>query len=237
MIVIHSKKFCVITAGEIDFLICNKNRGLILFEVKSAAKISAYNSALKQLQKAQEAVKRKIKNISRHVPVRYAVVLPNVLRKREKEFAPEVCYMEDLQSSETFTEWLNDYMPSLDEYLPLANECFDKLVSAFLETITDRPLISSVYERLIRLTPQQAALLEGLPEEFYISGPAGSGKTEVLIIRASDEELHNQRKLVVVFNSAIRDHLKKWVVNYGLVRVWRVVTNYHLLSRVIFSAE
>jgi Holliday junction resolvase-like predicted endonuclease len=169
MFIMHSKCFCVNKVGQIDFLICNQDRGIILLEVKSGRKLKDYNKAEKQLEKAATAIKTKVKKIKtgkgKSASVRYAVVMPNVSRHDHSPTHVEGCYKEDLASKEEFQSWLDEYMQILDDGQKLTNEKYDKCLSTFLP-------IDKVNNDLMRLTPKQAEMLEPLSEEAYITGPA-----------------------------------------------------------------
>ncbi|XP_031556796.1 uncharacterized protein LOC116293505 [Actinia tenebrosa] len=210
----HSKRFCVFEAGEMDFFICSKDRGIIILEVKSGNQPRVYNSAQQQLEKAARAVKMKVRKIKisrdQSVSVRYAVVMPNASRQSDNPPSEEGCYEEDLASREAFEYWLNLFMPVLEDPRKLNNEKYDKCLACFLSIILTDYNFNYIHSHLTKTrTPEQAEILEGLNEEAYITGPAGSGKTACLVIKASSEELQYQRKLVVVSNTPLRDHLGK----------------------------
>ncbi|KXJ20360.1 hypothetical protein AC249_AIPGENE25048 [Exaiptasia diaphana] len=210
MVVVHSFKCSVRKTIEVDFLVCHKTRGIMVFEVKATNKA---NKGFKEGQRQAEKNANIVKQIMDHnlklkkKEVRYTVVLPSVHCRNASR--TEGVYFEDLDSKDSFQRWLDEFRP--ENGRKFTDDEYDQCLSFFayhVDPMRFTPSINFIHDGLEKLTPDQVKLVKGLDEEFYIAGPAGSGKTEVLIYKASEKELSEQKKLIVVFHRGLAEYLK-----------------------------
>lgn len=210
MVVIYSFKCSVARTMEVDFLVCHKTRGIMLFEVKATDKANrGFKDGLPQAERNAENAKRIMDhNLKlKRKDIRYTVVLPNCHHRNASR--TEGVYFEDLKSKESFQAWLDEFRPTNGR--EFTDDQYDCCLVFFLNCV--HPIryadsINFIHNGLEKLTPDQAKVLNGLPEEFYIAGPAGSGKTEIMIYKAGEEKLAEQNKLIVVFHKGLVEFLK-----------------------------
>ena len=132
-----------------------------------------------------------------------------------------------------------DQWPQRDKLLSFHQ--WHRLVSALLpEFKLFRPLSSSaneVFERIQELTDEQLELLKGLYEEntrVYVSGVAGSGKTQLAIDRAVHLAREGKRVLFVCYNKHLAEHLDRSIrngVDSDLLKAGLKIVHFHSLAR------
>ncbi|CAH1273016.1 SLFN5 [Branchiostoma lanceolatum] len=232
MFVIHSFKFKKPKHGETDFVIVSKKHGVIFMEVKAVTS-SKYipnriNKAEEQIKKAQAFLSTYLKDeVSGDVPTALFnnpafVVLPNGPRPEGSTDAyKNVCFQVDCKDSACFREWWDKSIGCVRP-LNITEEMYKCLlckfvgnrcgVKAFVKQVDD-----TTRDVLQMFNNQQLALLSkvGQPLNQLITGPAGSGKTEILLhkVQALDTDISKTGKeekiLVLCYNKPLRGKLAK----------------------------
>jgi superfamily I DNA/RNA helicase len=93
------------------------------------------------------------------------------------------------------------------------------------------------------LDTDQASAVQGIPEDasFLIKGPAGSGKTNILLLRAKWLRLIDKsHQKLIVFTRTLRDFIREGCTEYGIPRedvVTSVQFFHELLSEYQVSSE
>lgn len=212
--------------GEIDFFVVDRKRGLILVEVKSGTKLPKNASdARAQLGKFQDYLKavfdyhmclenemrpplKQLKQKPTSVlafPLQYKKYLSaDVLELITTRFGEgSVLFAEDFESGESFVEsWTT--VRSLCRTQELDDATYQQLCRTFIVSpqkhITFH--ITSGEKVITMLTEKQCKLMQSHLRKLQICGPAGSGKTEILVAKINKlrETNPTDRILVLTYN-------------------------------------
>jgi hypothetical protein len=207
MVVMYESRSCAANSSVIDFLVIHKTRGIMIFEVKSGTdQKRMFKTGFPQAQKFGFNVKLAMEHDLnlKFVKVCCYVVMPN--SKRHNSSKREGVYKDDLESSNSFLTWLNTFRKP---DIKLSDKQYDTCLTFFANEVSPiKQSIHHIHEGLDNLTPDQARILNGVQEECYIVGPAGTGKTEIMIHKAADKDLSQQRKLIVAYNRGLTKYIE-----------------------------
>eukprot|EP00058_Branchiostoma_floridae_P018765 XP_002604254.1 hypothetical protein BRAFLDRAFT_73396 [Branchiostoma floridae] len=192
--------------GETDFVIIHRTLGVIFLQVKAATKTARkYVEAKDQLDKDLMALTCSLKrlsisdvdkkegkkieqNVEREIQ-KYPgfVVMPNC--SKDKAGGRIGCFREDLVSMEQFEKWWDENVQNKRR----GDFCQDmyKLMAIWFvgprvikEPCLIKDVVDSTHKRLIKLTADQLSIMTQDVPKQDIMGPAGSGKTWLLVAKA-----------------------------------------------------
>lgn len=222
------KKYVI---GEHDFVLIHRNHGVIFLQVKSSTKCKSFGEANSQLEKDKKSIKyfaqenlkgelQKKMNKELHGEQHAYVVMPELERGNSPHGSNGI-FKEDCESVGAFSMWWKHNI------LPRTHpdqEVYDCLVMRFVGLVhgTPYPLSSSIERSnkvLVWKTAEQLKVLLGSPEEAWITGPAGSGKTWILIEKVKELGASQRKEmiLVVCFNKPLSKMLKQQFKDFSCV--------------------
>jgi len=204
--------------GEHDFVIIHRQLGIVFFQVKAASKTRGkFGLANQQLDKDQQSLhafaveylQGKLKrDVDKEVYLYPGfVVMPNCPRPTSPQFQyKNGIFKEDCETVEAFSKW---WEKNIKRKMTIDQEVFDCLVMRFigmLQTVCLNQSIDKSHKVLAFLTNEQLKVMLDSTSEQWVTGPAGSGKTWLLIekvkLLAQKAILHNTKEkiLVVCYN-------------------------------------
>ncbi|PAY16330.1 nuclease [Rhodopirellula sp. SM50] len=252
--------------GEADFIILHQEKGMLVLEVKGGElryqngtwerkKKHGYESITDPFKQARGSMHYLVDRIenqtagdvrSRHFSYGHAVVFPHdnytgalppgadeslVLSRRQMESM-------DVGIETAMAKW-----PQRET--PLSNHQWRRMATALLpEFKLFRPIVGSasdVFERIQEMTDEQIELLGGLYEDnnrVYVSGVAGSGKTQLAFDRAFQLAKNDTRTLFVCYNRHLADHLRRSLDQHPDKRLLEnrlKIAHFHQLAREIIE--
>lgn len=248
--------------GEADFVVLHPEKGLLVLEVKGGElrfvrgqwerlKATGYAPITDPFKQARKSMHFLVDQIEARTigdiqktdfTYGHAVVFPhdNYQGQVPPGAKPELIISQQKMKvlcnaiEQAFDQW-----PQRDKLLSSQQWC--RLVSALLpEFKLFRPLSSSaneVFERIQELTDEQLELLKGLYEKntrVYVSGVAGSGKTQLAIDQAVHLAREGKRVLFVCYNRHLAEHLDRSIrsgVDGDLLKASLKIVHFHSLAR------
>ncbi|XP_078657622.1 uncharacterized protein LOC144903412 [Branchiostoma floridae x Branchiostoma belcheri] len=239
MFVVHSHEFleCMLNFkngilnldlwhGETDFVILHRTLGVIFFQVKAAIKTAhKYGDAKMQLDKDWMAMTRSLKRLCLEDRLRTTVeaelkmcqgfvVMPNC--PRDSAQGKDGCFKEDIQSVADFEEWWqkNVHRTGVGKF---SKDMYELMALRFVgaRVITESCLLKDVIDKthkriVILWTMDQLSIMTQSVPKQYIMGPAGSGKTLLLLKKAKEVAGNlkaNERILIMCFNRPLKLYL------------------------------
>ncbi|XP_019626083.1 PREDICTED: uncharacterized protein LOC109471245 [Branchiostoma belcheri] len=221
--------------GEFDFVIVSKKYGLIFLELKASDKFSKsdFDRAKDQIKKSREALSSLLKlpaGVSIAADFGF-VMMPNCQRpQNSKEPYKSGCFKEDCQDGKSFRKWwdqnIRDVTPGLGDDTYKSLLCWFIGIRSTVPAMGER-VDSTTSDVLQMFDSKQLALLDniGLPLHQLITGPAGSGKTSILLhkVRALDTHIRKAEKkekiLVLCYNRPLEEKLTKELKECSCVTV------------------
>ncbi|XP_035694274.1 uncharacterized protein LOC118428309 [Branchiostoma floridae] len=220
--------------GETDFVIVSKKYGVIFMEVKA---VSSHSILRKRFKKAQDQINKARKALAEYlrdkVPRDAAtalfrnpafVLMPNCRTPQSDSMDAykDGCFWEDCQDGRRFRQWWDRNIGCVRP-LWMREDMYKGLLCRFigLRSATTRTLGKLVDDTtrdvLQMFNTQQLALLNnvGLPRTQIITGPAGSGKTSILLhkVQALNTDISKTGKqekiLVLCYNKPLKTRLTK----------------------------
>ncbi|KAL9970678.1 hypothetical protein ACROYT_G023089 [Oculina patagonica] len=222
-------------SGEHDFVIIHRQHGVVFFQVKAAIKkAKVFAEAQKQIAKdqeslkicAQQGLKGKCKELTGKEVYSYPgfVVMPNCPKDHESVTRPSKgIFAEDCENVDAFSEWwdkniMRNGNTSVDQTV------FNSLVMRFVGVPhlghSIDYCIDKSHRTLVFKTKEQLEALLNTTSEQWITGPAGSGKTWLLMekvkILAEKALLRDTKEkiLVVCFNKPLSKMFLKTFEQY-----------------------
>ncbi|XP_031554421.1 uncharacterized protein LOC116291393 isoform X2 [Actinia tenebrosa] len=232
MFVVHAHSFCELVSyhktgivdrektkwiqGEHDFVIIHRQYGLIFLEVKSREKTKeVFKQAEKQIEKAKRSVenylKKRFGKSKERNEALYTfpgfVVMPNCPRPKQSASHENGIFKEDC-NVDSFKVWWEKVIAK-PEKPQFESKVYEELVKKYVLFICSAPAlnqqIDKTHDKIVKvLTPNQLkSWYKTLPEQ-WISGPAGSGKTVLLIekVKQIAEDItvgeHQQERILVL---------------------------------------
>ena len=152
----------------------------------------------------------------KNVLVACGVVFPDIeFTSRSQEIIPEIVYDKSVADITSYMNQMFDYWESRQHRetskLPPAatKEIVDFLRGefSFIPSLSDR--LDSVEKRLVRLTNEQAQVMEalGLNEHLLIEGNAGTGKTMLAVDFAVKKANQGQKVLYLTYNKNLAHNI------------------------------
>lgn len=225
------------TIGEADFVVAHPDRGIIVIEVKAGAisykegnwvqtnRATGESKTIRpfaQARKSQFELLERLEgaNLGFRLPMLcYCVWFPSVTMARASlppEALPEITLDEkSLLDPAAALDACYSYWEGNYNGHSLSNSEFSRIIEVLCPHFNVAPKlrtqIAEAEESYIRLTRQQAALLDFLEEQrtAVIHGLAGTGKTVLAVEKAKRLSAQGQRVLFLCFNSLLRDTLKQ----------------------------
>jgi hypothetical protein len=228
--------------GEADFVVVNRS-GVTLIEVKGgsvsfAGRVWRYSNARGQSIKSTEGPARQAisaavsleallgEHLGRKIRCRWGVCFPLSRFTTELAELPAARLAESdvCADSGRFAEWLHnlpfDQHEAADFALDTAEiEAIRGVIVPTLSATTSVHLaVCSAREKVIRLTAQQATLLDSLSlnARLCVSGGAGTGKTELAALTARVEKEAGRTPAIVTSPGPFRDALAQRMASFGI---------------------
>lgn len=144
------------------------------------------------------------------------VVFPDIEFKfRSQEIIPEIIYDKTTQSITKYVNGVFDYWENRSRWnsTKLSTGLIKDIINyfrgeiSFVPTLADR--LDNVEKRLIRLTSEQAQIMEALAvnDHLMLEGDAGTGKTILAIDFACKKAKQGNRVLYLTFNKNLSNNL------------------------------
>ncbi len=221
--------------GEADFVILHQSKGLLVLEVKGGEllyqnatwqrkKSFGYEPITDPFKQARNSMHYLVDRIelrtsgdvrASHFSYGHAVVFPHDHYVGDAPPGADeslILSHRDMTSIAPAIERAIESWPKKDE--PLTNHQWRRLAAALLpEFKLFRPLVGTaddVFEKIQEMTDEQVDLLAGLYEankRVYVTGVAGSGKTQIALDQAIASAQSGKRTLFVCYNKYLADHL------------------------------
>ena len=252
--------------GEADFVVLHQEKGMLVLEVKGgelrfergqwerlkSTGFAPITDPFKQARKSMHFLVERIESRTTGDVQEYdftyghAVVFPHdnyrgqIPPGAEPELIISSRQMKDLCTAIelAFSRWPH-------RETSLSPHQWRRLLTALLpEFKLFRPLsvnADEVLERIQELTEEQLELLQGLYEEntrVYVSGVAGSGKTQLAIDRAIHLVREGKRVLFVCYNKHLAEHINRSVrngVDSDLPKAGLKIVHFHSLARELID--
>jgi hypothetical protein len=225
--------------GEIDFVLCHPQRGVLCLEVKGGGlecrngeffRLGRDGTPERMKDPFQQVIdhrydlERKLeaaeRGLGRGLFIAYAVAFPDI-SVHKLVLAPDAPAEVVLDRNAlrdvagAIDAVLAYHAGSRDRRQPPGARGADVLRDLFAPRVTIRVPLSADFlseeEAFVQLTSQQSALLGqfGRTRRLAVTGCAGSGKTLLAVEQASRRAQQGRRVGYVCFNRALRDHLKR----------------------------
>ncbi|XP_078589289.1 uncharacterized protein LOC144869695 [Branchiostoma floridae x Branchiostoma japonicum] len=207
--------------GEHDFVIIHREFGIVFMQVKAAVKTEKeYKNADKQLDKDITSLtnalkkkltiskKRKVKDeVQKEMKTRHpaVVVMPNCPRHKAGADKPG-CYQEDCATWAAFKTWWDANIP----YRPDEFTLYEQMAMRFVSPAILQVKYDETGEMLYQLTMEQLNYYRNDTPKQYITGPAGSGKTWLLVQKAKEvaESNADHKVLILCYNKPLSLYLE-----------------------------
>ncbi|KVR98557.1 NERD domain-containing protein [Burkholderia vietnamiensis] len=228
--------------GEADFVVVNRS-GVTLLEVKGGivsltGRVWRYANARGRAIKSTEGPARQAisaavaleellgKRLGRKIRCRWGVCFPLSHFTRELAELPAVRLADarTCADAQRFAVWLRD-LP-FDRHAPSAFALDESEIDAIREIVVPEfsatmslgLTVRAAQEKVIRLTAQQAVLLEGLVanSRLCISGGAGTGKSELAALTARAETQAGRRPAIVTTAGPFHEALRVRMAAFGI---------------------
>ena len=237
--------------GEIDFVLCHPEAGVLCLEVKGGGlecnhgewhrivdgKRERMSDPFQQAIDHRYALKKKLGGMAgkggRKLRIGHALAFPDI-SVHKLVLAPDapreiVIDRNDMSDIGAALGRALAYHAGSDKPLTAPGSAGVRKIREILapELRIEVPLAEQFLEeqeQLITLTHEQALLLHrfGRQRRMVVTGPAGSGKTLLAMERAQRLADKGKRVLVICFNRALRDHLR---AKYGDENL--LINNFH----------
>lgn len=237
--------------GEIDFVLCHPEEGVLCLEVKGGglecnhgewhrivdAKRERMSDPFQQALDHRYALKRKLGGMvgkgGEKLRIGHAVAFPDI-SVHKLVLAPDaaleiVIDRNGMNEIDDAIEGAITFHAGSDNPLTAPGSSGIKKIREILapDLRIEVPLAEEFLEeqeQLITLTHEQALLLHrlGRQRRMVVTGPAGSGKTLLAMERAQRLAAKGKRVLVICFNRALRDHLRSKYTDENLL-----INNFH----------
>lgn len=211
--------------GDHDFLLLHRNYGMIFLQVKEATPSTKRNriaSARTQLEKDKDSVmffagnklggglRKKMGSERSHIHTYF--VMPSCRRGKSCHNSGGI-FEEDCENVEAFSKWWKE---NIVPRTPPDQEVYNCLVMRYVGLSHDVPYplsfaIEDSHKELMRHTIEQAKIFRNSTAEQWITGPAGSGKTWLLIekVKQLSASQSGEKILVVCVSAAFSKSLEK----------------------------
>lgn len=223
--------------GEIDFVVVCE-RGVVCLEIKGGrvecregkwiftdrygverekpegpfAQVTGNMFSLREIFKQRFGNDQKIKGTL----IGCGVVFPDIeFKSRSQEIIPEIIYDKSTLDITAYINGIFDYWENRSHWVPTelgsrdVKEIVDYLRGefSFIPTLADR--LDDVEKRLIRLTFEQAQIMEALSinDHLMIEGNAGTGKTVLATDFACKKAAQGKKVLYLTFNKNLSNSL------------------------------
>ncbi|TWT80638.1 DNA helicase IV [Planctomycetes bacterium CA13] len=252
--------------GEADFIVLHQNKGMLVLEVKGGElryqnaiwqrkKKHGYEPITDPFKQARASMHYLVDRIEKqttgdvcghHYSYGHAVVFPHDNYTGAIPPGAEESLILSRRQMETMDVAIEKAMASWPQReTPLTNHQWRRMATALLpEFKLFRPIAGSasdVFEQIQEMTDEQIELLAGLYEEnnrVYVSGVAGSGKTQLAFDRAVHLAKNDLRTLFICFNRHLADHLRRSLNGHsdkGLLDKRLKIAHFHQLAREIIE--
>lgn len=252
--------------GEADFIVLHQDKGMLVLEVKGGElryhnatwqrkKKHGYEPITDPFKQARASMHYLVDRIEKqtagdvcghHYSYGHAVVFPHDNYTGAIPPGAEESLILSRRQMDSLEVAIENAMASWPQReTPLTNHQWRRMATALLpEFKLFRPIAGSssdVFEKIQEMTDEQIELLAGLYEEnnrVYVSGVAGSGKTQLAFDRAVHLAKNDLRTLFVCFNRHLADHLRLSLNGHpdkGLLDKRLRIAHFHQLAREIIE--
>jgi len=226
----------VLREGEADFIVLHQERGLLVLEVKGGTlryqnatwqrkKSHGYEVITDPFRQARCSMHHLVERIEQrtsgdvrgaHFSYGYAVVFPHDDYTGDVPPGGDRALILSRRDMDEIEQAINQAMaiwPQREK--PLTDHQWRRLTSALLpEFMLFRPmavLADDLFERIQEMTDEQIEVVAGICDDnkrVFISGVAGSGKTQIAYDRAIGLAASGFRTLLVCYNKSLAEHLQ-----------------------------
>lgn len=252
--------------GEADFIVLHQDKGMLVLEVKGGElryenatwqreKEHGYEPITDPFRQARASMHYIVQRIEKqtagdvcghHYSYGHAVVFPHDNYTGAIPPGADVSLILSRRQMDSMDAAIEAAMASWPQReTPLTNHQWRRMATALLpEFKLFRPVAGSssdVFEKIQEMTDEQIELLAGLYEEnnrVYVSGVAGSGKTQLAFDRAVHLAKNDLRTLFVCFNRHLADHLRQSLNGHPdkyLLDKRLKIAHFHQLAREIIE--
>lgn len=252
--------------GEADFIVLHQDKGMLVLEVKGGElryqnatwqrkKKHGYEPITDPFKQARASMHYLVDRIEKqtagdvrghHYSYGHAVVFPHDNYTGAVPPGAEKALILSRSQIDMMDVAIENAMASWPQReTALTNHQWRRMATALLpEFKLFRPIAGSasdVFEQIQEMTDEQIELLAGLYEEnnrVYVSGVAGSGKTQIAFDRAVHLAKDGQRSLFVCFNRHLADHLRQSLSGHpdkALLDRRLKIAHFHQLAREIIE--
>lgn len=252
--------------GEADFIVLHQEKGMLVLEVKGGElryqtatwerkKKHGYEPITDPFKQARNSMHYLVERIekqtagdvcSHHYSYGHAVVFPHDNYTGDIPPGADESLILSRRQMDAIDAAIEAAMGSWPQRsTPLSNHQWRRMATALLpEFKLFRPIVGSasdVYDKIQEMTDEQIELLAGLYEDnnrVYVSGVAGSGKTQLAFDRAVHLAKNDQRTLFICYNRHLADHLRRSLDQHpdkGLLENRLKIAHFHQLAREIIE--
>ena len=223
--------------GEADFIILHQEKGMLVLEVKGGElryqnatwqrkKQHGYGAITDPFKQARCSMHYLVDRIEKqtegdvrsiHFSYGHAVVFPHDNYSGAVPPGADesvILSRRDMASIDQAIERAMSSWPKREK--PLTNHQWRRMATALLpEFKLFRPIVDAVddvFEKIQEMTDEQIELLAGLYDEnkrVYVTGVAGSGKTQIAFDRLIELAKSGHRTLFVCYNKHLAEHLQR----------------------------
>lgn len=252
--------------GEADFIVLHQEKGMLVLEVKGGElryengtwkrkKKHGYEPITDPFKQARNSMHYLVDRIekqtagdvrSHHYSYGHAVVFPHDNYTGAIPPGADKSMILSRRQMESLDKAIETAMASWPQRAePLSDHQWRRMGTALLpEFKLFRPIVgnaSDVFEKIQEMTDEQIELLGGLYEDnnrVYVSGVAGSGKTQLAFDRATHLAMADQKTLFVCYNQHLASHLRQVRdrhPNAGHLKNHLKIAHFHQLAREIIE--
>lgn len=252
--------------GEADFIVLHQDKGMLVLEVKGGElryqnatwqrkKKHGYEPITDPFKQARGSMHYLVDRIekqtggdvrSHHFSYGHAVVFPHDNYTGAIPPGADESLILSQRQMDSMNVAIEKAMASWPQReTPLSDHQWRRMATALLpEFKLFRPIVGSasdVFDKIQEMTDEQIELLAGLYEDnnrVYVSGVAGSGKTQLAFDRAIQLAKADNRTLFVCYNRHLADLLRRSLDQHpdkGLLEKRLKIAHFHQLAREIIE--
>lgn len=252
--------------GEVDFIVLHQEKGMLVLEVKGGElryknatwqrkKHHCYEVITDPFKQARCSMHYLVDRIEKqsggdvrgiHFSYGHAVVFPHDYYSGEVPPGADealILSRRDMDSIDQAIERAMASWPRREK--PMTNHQWRRMATALLpEFKLFRPIVGTVddvFEKIQEMTDEQIELLAGLYDEnerIYVTGVAGSGKTQIAFDRSVELAKSSQLTLFVCYNNHLAEHLQRCLrehPEHARLKKWLKITNFHGFARELIE--
>ncbi|XP_078579812.1 uncharacterized protein LOC144863989 [Branchiostoma floridae x Branchiostoma japonicum] len=218
---VNSKKWM---RGEHDFVIIHRTSGIVFLQVKAAVDTAKYKEGKDQLRKDTASLTREFKDINKEGKKNMKKVKKGIEKEMMTEHPGFVvmpncpkriagdrtgCFEEDCDTLDHFKAWWKANIPHRSREFTMT--MYEQMAIRFVGPAVTllQMAFDGTAERLYQLTMDELNHFMNDTPKQYITGPAGSGKTWLLVQKAQEVAKNNtnHKILILCYNKPLSLYL------------------------------